>query len=71
MEWKQFTENYGSYSNEFNEQPLDERLRTSRLMAWEAIKELIRSKRYLKDAIDNIDNRIKELSKELPKRNQA
>lgn len=65
MEWKQFTEKYGSYSNEFNEQSYDERVRTSRLMAYEAIRELIRSKKHLKKAMDDIDVRIKELSKEL------
>lgn len=65
MEWKQFTEKYGSYSNEFNEQSYEERVRTSRLMAYEAIRELIRSKKHLKKAINDIDVRIKELSKEL------
>lgn len=67
MEWKQFTDKYGSYSDEFNDQSYEERIRTSRLMTYEAIRELIRSKKHLKDAISKIDERITELSKLLDK----
>ena len=65
MEWKEFTKTYGSLSKEFNEQEYEERCRVSRLMAYEAIRELIRSKKHLKDAIASIDKRIKELTPEL------
>jgi hypothetical protein len=69
MEWTQFTEKYSSYGKEYNEQPFEERVRVSRLMAYEAIRELIRSKKHLHDAISKIDERIKTLSQELDKTN--
>lgn len=65
MEWKQFTQKYGSYSKQFNDQSYEERVRVSRLMTYDAIRELIRSKRHLKKAMDEINARIKELSKQL------
>jgi len=65
MEWKEFEEKYNKYKEEFNNQEFDERVRVSKLMLWEAIRELIRSKQHLKDAISKIDDRIKVLSKEL------
>lgn len=65
MEWKEFDEKYRSFIDEFNDQEINERCRVSRLMAHEAIRELIRSKNHLKGAIANIDKRIKELTPEL------
>jgi hypothetical protein len=67
MEWKEFTEKYKGMSDEFNAQEFDERVRTSRLMTYEAVRELIRSKRFLQKALLEIDGRIKELTPELDK----
>ena len=65
MEWKEFTTKYSSYKDEFNSQSYEQRIKVSRLMAYDAIAELIRSKKHLKEAIDKIDERINTLSKEL------
>lgn len=65
MEWKEFTTKYKSYKDEFNSQSYEQRVKVSRLMAYDAIAELIRSKKHLKEAIDKIDERINTLSKEL------
>ena len=65
MEWKEFTEKYKSYKDGFNSQSYEERVKVSRLMAYDAIAELIRSKKHLKEAIDKINERINTLSKEL------
>lgn len=67
MEWNEFKAKYGHYSKEFNEQPYDERIRVCRLMAYDAIRELIRSKKHLEESIEKIDKRIKELAKDLDK----
>lgn len=65
MEWQQFSNKFGYLKDEFNNQPIEERERTSRLMRYEAIRELIRSKKHLKDAIAKINERIKQLSDDL------
>lgn len=61
MEWEEFSEKYKSVKDEFNAQGYDERCRTSRLTAYDAIAELIRSKKHLRDAIAKTDERIKQL----------
>ena len=65
MTFKEFIKKYEPYRNQFNDQSYEERIRVSRLMIYEAIKELIRSKQNLQDAILEVDDRIKILSKEL------
>jgi len=65
MEWKEFKEKYSQYKDEFNGQEFNERCRVSNLMTWEAVRELIRSKKHLRLAIQRIDDRIKTLSKQL------
>jgi len=65
MEWKEYSEKFKKYKDEFNNQEFDERVRTSKLMMYDSIGELIRSKQHLKDAIKKIDDRIKVLYKEL------
>ena len=65
MEWKEFIEKYKSYKDGFNSQSYEERVKVSRLMAYDAIAELIRSKKHLKEVIDKINERINTLSKEL------
>ena len=67
MEWNEFREKYKSYTEEFNNQTYEERIRTSRLMAHDSIAELIRSKQHLKEAIKKINDRIKILSTQLDK----
>ena len=65
MNWKQFSEKYSHYKDEFNGKSLEERSKISQLMYWEAIRELIRSKEHLEKAISEINKRIKTLSEEL------
>lgn len=65
MDWKEFTIKYGQLSQEFNDQDINERIRLSRFMAYESIRELIRSKKHYQKVIDEIDNRIKQLTPEL------
>ena len=65
MDWKKFGEKYKAFSDEFNAQDFEERCRVSRLMTYEAIRELIRAKGVLQDAIDKIDSRISRLTPEL------
>jgi len=65
MEWAEFNSRYGHYSTEFNNQSFEERVRVSKLMTYDSIRELIRSKKNLISAIEKIDIRIKELSTNL------
>lgn len=65
MEWKQFQEKYNYLNEQFNQQPYNERVRVSTLMYHEAIRELIRSKKNLVEAIGKIDERIKQLEENI------
>lgn len=67
MNWKQFSEKYKHIREEFNDQEYDERVRTSRLMKYEAIQELIRAKTIIQTSIDDIDKRIMILAYALDK----
>lgn len=63
MEWEQFRRKYSELTGEYNSQSFEERCRVSRFGQYEAIAELIRSKIYLKECMDRIDQRIATLSK--------
>lgn len=65
MDLAEFCKKYEMLKDDFNNQIYDERVRLSSFMRYEAVRELIRSKKLLYEAIEKINTRIKEIAPEL------